>query len=350
MPATDETIRIGDDLRIYLASQTDDATRALVKAWVVAWSQIEREFQLAAEELVHMAEDGRWPSRWQVLRASRAKKALEVAKFKLAELSQRAGVDVADRAGQVVDDTQGWEQRLLGSTLPTEAALEGAFDRVDQGAIDAIVRRSTERITKLMGKIPGEAYKALRDALIRGVALGENPNTVAARLVRQAEARWTAGLARALTIARTEMLDAYRKSAEAYHKANADVSTGWRWQCSLSTRTCPACLSMHGKTFSNEDPGPLGHQNCRCTRSPVTRSWRELGFNIEEPRDLFPDAREWFNRLPVGDQRALLGADRFAALQSGALRWENMAERVSTPGWRDSYVVRRLSQRQRKAA
>ena len=348
MTITDETLRLSNDLRIFLGAETSQAVREQVRAFALAWTELQREFTAAANEIVALVEDDQWPSPWQIARAQRAKDALAFARRRLAELAAAAGVDVIDRTGRVIDETPGWQSRILASQLPAGAAI--AFDRVDPDAIEAIVRRSTQRITTLMGRLPAEVYQALRAALIRGVALGDNPNDVAARLVRELGRAWAHGLSRAIVIARTEMLDAHRAAALAHRKANADLLKGWRWTCSLSTRTCPACLSMHGRTFAADEPGPLGHPNCRCTAVPVTRSWRDLGIPIDEPPDVFPDARAWFDSLPETQRAAIMGRARLDAIDSGAIGWDDLASLRRNPGWRDSYAVTRLRDQHRAAA
>lgn len=80
--------------------------------------------------------------------------------------------------------------------------------------------------------------------------------------------------------------------------------------------------------------------NCRCSRTPQSKSWRALGFNIDEPRSLLPDARTVFKGLPEADQLAVMGPARLAALDSGRASWDDLSMRRTTPGWRDSYAPR----------
>jgi hypothetical protein len=159
-------------------------------------------------------------------------------------------------------------------------------------------------------------------------------------MLKRAEYRFNGGLSRALTVSRTESLDAHRSAAALAHQASADVLTGWKWLATLDTRTCPACWAQSGSEHPLSEPGPLGHQNCRCTRVPQTRSWADLGFDsIDEPESVFPDSKARFGSLSDTEQRRILGPARFDAWKAGRFPMSDWAVRRSNPGWRDGYYV-----------
>jgi SPP1 gp7 family putative phage head morphogenesis protein len=182
----------------------------------------------------------------------------------------------------------------------------------------------------------------MKSALVRGVAVGDNPNTVARQIVARAQGEFRGGLYRARTIARTELLDASRRSADESRKANSRVLAGWRWHASLDSRTCPSCLAQNGELFPPETPGPDDHPNGRCTAVPVTKSWADLGIDLDEPADEFPDARAWFAAQTGEVQRQIMGQARLDAFNRGEIGWADMSVRRENPGWRPSYQVARL--------
>lgn len=179
--------------------------------------------------------------------------------------------------------------------------------------------------------------------LAAGVAGGDNPRAVAARIVNLARDPIDMGIHRALVIARTEMLDAHRSAARHVEQAHADVLAGWEWDASLDARTCGACLVMHGTVHPLEQAGPEGHQQCRCARVPVTKPWREPGFDVDEPESTTVDARVWFDAQPVRVQRSILGPDVHDLYAGGLVGWEDLATKRTSPGWRDSWVPTPLS-------
>ena len=95
---------------------------------------------------------------------------------------------------------------------------------------------------------------------------------------------------------------------------------------------------MHGTIHDLDEPGPIDHQQGRCARVPVSKSWRDLGIDIPEPPSVVPDALASFRAMPKSDQLAVLGHTRLALLDSGRIRWSDLATRRQTDGWRDSII------------
>jgi len=344
MPITRQTLRLSDELRVVIAGNVGRVTRDLVEAWVRAWEQIEDAWAKGIDDLVEASVDGRWPDQSQILRASRAQRALEVARREIIALADFAGVTVVTSLPDVVGPAAAWQARLIASQLPPvagdQASLAVGFDRVSADAIGAIVERSTEQITARTRFLEPHATEAMRQTLIRGVAIGDNPRTAARLMLRRAEGVFNGGLTRALGIARTEMLDAYRSGAAAGQFANADVLAGWVWTAQLDSRTCPSCWSMHGSEHPLDEMGPSDHQQGRCARVPKIKTWRELGFNLAEPVDLLPDARRVFAALPEATKLTIMGPARLHALNAGTASWSDLSMVRSTTGWRDSHVPR----------
>lgn len=338
MAWSSESDRILAQMREQLARITDVHTREQTTAWVRAWDDVAPELEAALNELVLQATDGRL-RRNDLIRSARLQNALEVIQARLALLVDGSSAGIVDALADVIDYAGAMQERLIASQLPPSAASEiTAWSRVSPAAIDAIAARASSQITKLSYPLSDEATAAMRRQLVRGVAVGENPRSVAARMVKSTEGVFNGGLGRALTIARTEMLDAHRAAAALEDQANADLLAGWMWMATLSARTCPACWSMNGREFPLDQPGPEGHQNCRCTRVPRTKTWRELGFDVDEPTSLAPDADSVFQALSPVEQRGVLGGRGYDAWRAGEFPMSQWATKRSTAGWRDSWV------------
>jgi hypothetical protein len=345
---TRHTLRLSRELRLVVTDLADQATRQLVAAWVKAWDELDTEMADAVDDLLEVGA-GEWPTLQQIRRATRAQKALEHATIQLRALSEKTGVLVVEQGGQAAAAGAEFQARLIASQMPPSAGdmatLSATFDRVSPAAIDAIVRRITGQVYALSRPLTAEATGAMERALVRGVAVGSSPRVAARNMLTNLEGGFNGGLTRALTIARTEILDAHRVGAQAGQQANADVLTGWVWLAQLDKRTCPSCWGQNGTEHDLDDPGPNDHQNGRCARMPKAKSWARLGFHgIDEPPDLLPDARKVFDGLSKADQLAVMGPGRLAALQDGSLSWDGLSRRVQTVGWRDSYATAPLGE------
>lgn len=336
MPVTARTLSEMRRMRLQLDTTVDAATRDLARTWETAWAEIAAEWAYALDDLIRSSDHG-WPTRAQISRASRAQQALAHSGDRLDQLGREAGVRILRDVSALVEDAAGWLERIIRTQLPPGTMV--TWDRVDTAAIDAIVQRTTGRVEALTMPIADDAQQAMRSSLIRGVATGDNPRHAAAEMLSRLGRDFDGGRWRAENIARTELADAHRAAARAARAANTDVVSGWRWMCSLSARTCPACLAKHGTWHEATDPGPYGHPSCRCTAVPVTRSWRDLGHDIDEPDGQFPDARRWFDDQPDDVQRRIMGPARLDALRAGRLEWDDMAVLHDNPGWRPSWAI-----------
>lgn len=337
MAISSRTLRRIATLRISIDRLVDAATRDLVGAWGRAWQEIVVEWRSAAAELLAAAPgDDEWLARRLILRAEKAQSALYLTASKLEELGQLAGVRVEKDLPALADAVLDAMDDLIATQLPAGVTL--SWSRVPEVEIDWMVRRTTQQITSTMWPLPQDTTSAMRSVLIRGVMVGDNPKAAARLLIKRLQGAFNGGLARATNVMRTEMLDATRAAALASRQANRDVVAGWRWLATLSARTCPSCLSMHGTIHPIDEPGPYDHQSGRCTSVPVLKPWSELGIDQDEPADRFQDSEKWFQRQPVAVQKEILGPVRHAAYKRGDMAWSDMAVRRSTPGWRDSYV------------
>lgn len=349
MSITTDTQTKTQAARIELDKHLDEATRKLAEQWGVAWHEISAEWAAALDELLSHVDAGEWPTQGQIARATRAQRALAVTAEKLEKLNKQAGVtitgslkDIAEHAAKVQRDLALTQAPLTLTAGELAASIDWA--RVNAKALDAIVKRTTRQVESSLRPLPREQQQVMKSALIRGVAAGESPRETAATMLRRLNGVFDGGRQRAEVIARTEMIDAHRAAAHASMKANRDLLSGWEWSCEHGPRSCGACLAMDGKRFGVDEPGPLGHQCCRCSALAVLKTWKELGFDgIEEPDKTRKLGPEWFDEQSPATQKQILGAKRLKALRDGDLTWDQMAVRRSTDGWRNSYALRPLA-------
>lgn len=154
----------------------------------------------------------------------------------------------------------------------------------------------------------------VREAFLSGFRAGDSPRVVAYALRDVSSLT----LARAMTIARTETVRAYRSATVETYKQNGDVLQGWVWQAQPDA--CPICMAMQGTTFEVWEE-LAGHVNCRCVCVPQSRSWEELGFDgITETTPTVPRGNDVVSKMSEGKQRRLLGNTRFEAWRDGTVK------------------------------
>lgn len=347
MSITDDTLAAAQLAKKALDQHVDPTLDQLATAWGRAWNVLEPQWRTSLLALVATAEDGRWPSRWQIARAAQIQSALGVTRDTLDALAKQAGAVITDATRPLPASAVAWEARLTAMQLPSGLGI--AFNRVSADALTAIIERSIGQITSLLAPLSADADRQMRDALIRGVALGRNPNVAAADMLARTRGAFDGGRVRAQRIARTEMLDAYRSAAQAQDE-KSNVVASWVWLATLDERTCPSCLAMNGSDHPIDEPGPNDHVNGRCARVPITKSWKSLGFAQVEPDSILPDARAWFARQSKQRQVKIMGPQRLALLDSGDIGWDDLAMAVKNPGWRTSWQQRPVSDLRRLAA
>ncbi|NUO35645.1 MAG: phage head morphogenesis protein [Dermatophilaceae bacterium] len=342
MAIGDETLTLIYGMRVAMLKPVDATAQAIIRAWGVAWNEIAGEWDAALAELVSLSKDGKWPNRAQIARAKRAQRAMAITRDALQQLADELPITVTQVLPRMTADAADWARRITASQYPaqagTAAEVIATFSKVDDAALSAIVKRTTQQVTSLARPLSAQAERAMNASLVRGIALGENPRTAARRMLERVHGEFDGGRNRALVIARTELLDAHRAGGMAQDKANADVLRGWQWVSALDTRTCPSCWARHGETFALDVPGPDDHQQGRCARVPLAKSWRDLGFDVDEPESTVPDARAKFAGLPREQQVAIMGKARLDLLDQGKVAWSDLAQKRSTAGWRDSWA------------
>lgn len=213
---------------------------------------------------------------------------------------QIAGIDAG------IESFSDQMQTLLGRN---PARIGVGYDVLPRDAIRQTVAALGEDspLYALLSTFGREARESWRREIVSGLAAGDNPRAVARRLASVTDG----GMIRASRIARTEMMRGYREAHHENYRANSHVVTGWMWIATFQPRTCPACLSQHGKIFPLTTK-LVDHPNGRCTSAPVTKTWSELGLPDLPETSLsvrpVQSGEDWLRTQPAATQVAILGA------------------------------------------
>lgn len=342
MAINELTLRRASELRAIVDDYVDAFTRALTARWAQAWQEVAGEWQDTIAVVLARRAAGEPLTPAQITQLARTQRALAMTAGRLQELAAELGPLLEDSVREVVERTADLTTSVAASQMPpVDQRLLPSFTRVDQPALEHIINRTMGNIVAASAPLAPEAVDAMKSALIRAVPSGWHPDKAAREMLRRSRGAFAGGLTRAMTIARTEMLDSHRAANRAQNMANPTV-TKVVWTAELDGSSCSACVAMHGTEYDPGTEGPEGHPNCRCTFVPKTQSWRDLGFDFDEPPDLTQTAEDWINENPHDAVQAL-GPDRYRMLMDGEISISDMAKRVDNPDWRPSYQATSLA-------
>lgn len=124
-------------------------------------------------------------------------------------------------------------------------------------------------------------------AIQNGMIEGEGIEDIVRRIKGTRAAQYTDGILNASrhnirAVVRTSVSNVAHTARNETYASNSDVVKGIQWVSTLDSRTCLTCMNLDGKVFDiGEKPG-VPHHNCRCSDSPILKSWKELGIDKDE--------------------------------------------------------------------
>lgn len=182
------------------------------------------------------------------------------------------GQRIAVQAGAT--DAQALIKTALEPLHLSVRMVDGLARGAPQNVLDGFIGKSLttgNHLSDLLAKLDDVTAQKVTKVLYGALASGSHP-TVAARMLTDAT-----GMARnrAMVVARTEMLNAYRSASLAQFRASSDVVSGWTWLAAPGA--CPFCASMDGTHHTlDEDLSAMTHPQCRCCPAPDTKSLESI--------------------------------------------------------------------------
>lgn len=213
----------------------------------------------------------------------------------------------------------------LTNMAAQNAGVSVSFSRLATSASESIVGFLSDGspLKSLLDQLPGLAGQAVATALTDAIIRGQNPT----RTASQIRAALGGNMNRALTIARTETMRAYREASHRTLTQNGDILQGWVWVASFSRRTCASCLALAGSVHRLEERME-SHPRCRCSQAPLIR-----GQKVE-----FEKGEDWFRRQDATTQRDILGSNiALQAYRRGDATLLDFVGRQNSPKWGQPY-------------
>lgn len=190
-----------------------------------------------------------------------------------------------------------------------------------------------------------------------GVSSGESiPNIVrrvrGTRANRYRDGVWQTTRRQAETVVRTAVAHVSSRARAEVAKANEDVIKGVRWVSTLDSRTSQICASLDGQVFKvGEGIRPPAHPQCRSIAVPITKSFRELGIDLDDPPPPTRAAKQysslkkavsgevpanvsfgkWLRRQPREIQNQVLGVGKARLFRSGRVPMDRFVDQRHRP-------------------
>lgn len=249
-----------------------------------------------------------------------------------------------------------YQRQLFESVIPAQVIAQVGIAQtpVEQVYGAALARPFQGRLlSEWSTSIEADRMGRIRDAIRMGYVEGQTIQQMVQR-VRGTRARgYGDGIIEidrrnAEAVVRTAIGHTAGFVRDRFYEDNTDLIKAVVWTSTLDSRTTETCRLRDGKQYAPLTHRPIGHSypwlggpgkahwQCRSTSVPVTKSFRELGIDID---DLPPAERasmdgqvpaettyaQWIKRQPAARQDDILGPTRGALMRRGGLTLEKFA-------------------------
>lgn len=321
-----------------LAADEASASMEMARRWMQVESRLQGAFDALLEQV--STQGAKTPS--EIFRLYRYDQLIQTAQGEIGQFEAAAGRIIGAQSERAISlGLEAAVRSLYGENFFTPGVNRGALANMIGVCADG------KPLFDLLAKraLAGVSVEGLSQALVEGIALGYGPRKVA----RMMAAGLSAGLNKALVIAQTEQVRAYREASRQQYAAMGVQE--YQRHCAKSDRTCVACLALDGKKYKI---GRImdSHPRCRCFMVALPPpGWQPTGEQEERARvpgerARVPEerarAQEWFSGLDEKRQRAILGDRRWELYRDGK-PLSDMVRIKEHPIWGPTIGIKRLA-------
>lgn len=325
-------VRVMLAFKAALLNNEADQIEEMARQWTKLETSLQGSFDALAFELDSLRRDGETITISKLIRMQRYQRLLDQVNEQLGFYTTFAEGSI--RAGQLEMLSLGIQHAVeaIKAYFVTGGTVAGAFDVLPVAAIESMVGLAGDGspLLQLLKDSWPAAVEGLTSQLIHAIALGKNPNDTALAM----RDGFGVGFHRAINIARTEQLRAYRTANLEQYKAS-NLVKGYKRLSARDTRVCPACLIADDGTIYELDVSFEAHPQCRCTLVPVV---------IGLPVVTWQNGQSWFMAQTPTDQRGILGSGKFDAWQSGDFELADLVKRAEDDTWGTSLQTAALKE------
>lgn len=313
--------------RAALLAKEYQTVKGIVRAYEVAERRVEASIRQFQAKIKAAQNAGLEPSLAWYYQEARLENILREIRMHLDEFSKDA-LEFAEKGR-----SDAYELGAVHALRLAEAQVYGDIAGLNAGAFTnaQALLSAASPLKVLFDEIGPTAAVKAREVFAEGIAAGWNPRKMGRVLANEIE-----GLAkrRAILIARTEQIRAYRTANADVYKRNADVLRGWRWTAAKTPATCAMCLALDGEIFP-VDQVLSSHPACRCSMLPLPRT----DFGGPQPTL----GEDYFAKLSEEEQDRILGKGKAKMYREGKITLKDNVRWKDSPEWGRQPSPRSLS-------
>lgn len=334
---TQTAIDLANKFRARLIAQEADSAARMGRIYSRIYARLLGDIDALADDIFAMGDK---IDRREIIKLGRMQRLLSQVEVEAAQFGTIVTGEVENARllaiQQGVDDALD----LIDASLPplpnaVRREIAASLTRLPADAIEAaagILGPDSPLVDKLGAEYGKAVSEQVANSIVDGLAVGQNPRTIARALQRNLQNGLGTGLNWIMTTVRTAQIKSYQTANHATYLANSKIVPEWVWVSSLDERTCMSCLAKHGSVHPVTEP-MNDHHNGRCAPLPKTISYKALGINAPDPVEEIPSGEQWFEQQPASLQKKMMGAGKYEAWQDGKFNFADL----STPYQDDVY-------------
>lgn len=315
-----------DNQRAALLNREYRTVRDIVRAYEKAEVSIEKAIRRYQAKIAQAQKTGTPISLAWVYQEVRLENILREIRLQIEEFS----ADALEFSQKGRDDA--YQLGAVHALRLAEASVIGDIGGLHSGAFASAqaLLSAQSPLKDLFDKIAPMATEAARETFAEAIAQGWNPRKTGRVLKGRIK-----GLTkdRAILIARTEQIRAYRTANRDIYRRNSDVLRGWRWTSAKTPATCAMCLALDGTIFP-VDQVLSSHPACRCSMVPLPKT----DFGGPEPTL----GEDYFAKLGPHEQDRILGKGKGKLYREGKITLRDNVDFTDHPDWGRQPRPRRL--------
>jgi len=333
-------LELSNQYRRQLLARERRAATALVRFYGAGWQRLQGDIRTLQSEIDEQRAAGEDISVGRLWRLERMQTVQAQAEREMAAFAEFADGSISAGQREAIKAGQRDSHNLVQAAFPRDAPISISFAAMPRDAVEQMVGflQDGSPLLDLLTEAMGETAAGFAETMSTGLTVGWNPR----KLARELRSQYGMGLTRALRISRTEQLRAYREATRNTYQANSHVVKGWERHAAADDRTCMACVMLDGKRYGL-DESMDDHVQGRCALLPVTKSYRELGIDVDEPEFHRELGKDWFQRQDEATQRTIMG-NLYDPWQAGEFELEDIPKQIKDETWGNSWVPKSLKE------